>query len=76
VVEPKSRVLLRSGTEQRALAGALRQLAHRHAHTSSIHRFFFHPRFPVDVRHNAKIHRLALAHWAAKAKAVEVPTDG
>jgi acyl-CoA synthetase (AMP-forming)/AMP-acid ligase II len=76
VVEPKSRVLLRSGTEQRALAGALRQLAHGHAHTSSIHRFFIHPRFPVDVRHNAKIHRLALARWAAKAKAVEVPTDG
>jgi acyl-CoA synthetase (AMP-forming)/AMP-acid ligase II len=25
----------------------------------------FHPRFPVDVRHNAKIHRLELARWAA-----------
>ncbi len=24
----------------------------------------FHPRFPVDVRHNAKIHRLELAAWA------------
>ncbi len=24
-------------------------------------------RFPVDVRHNAKIHRLALARWAASA---------
>jgi hypothetical protein len=25
----------------------------------------------VDVRHNAKIHRLALARWAATARAVE-----
>jgi len=24
----------------------------------------FHPRFPVDVRHNAKIHRLQLKRWA------------
>jgi acyl-CoA synthetase (AMP-forming)/AMP-acid ligase II len=26
----------------------------------------FHPRFPVDRRHNAKIHRLDLGVWAAK----------
>jgi acyl-CoA synthetase (AMP-forming)/AMP-acid ligase II len=26
----------------------------------------FHDRFPVDVRHNAKIHRLTLAQWAAE----------
>jgi len=26
--------------------------------------FLFHPSFPVDVRHNAKIHRLTLAKWA------------
>jgi acyl-CoA synthetase (AMP-forming)/AMP-acid ligase II len=26
----------------------------------------FHPRFPVDRRHNAKIHRLELADWASK----------
>lgn len=25
----------------------------------------FHPSFPVDPRHNAKIHRLTLAQWAA-----------
>jgi len=27
--------------------------------------------FPVDVRHNAKIHRLALAEWAATAQEFE-----
>jgi hypothetical protein len=26
----------------------------------------FHPRFPVDRRHNAKIHRLDLAKWAGR----------
>ncbi len=31
-----------------------------------VKRVLVHPRFPVDVRHNAKIHRLALAAWAAK----------
>ncbi|MBK5256625.1 MAG: AMP-binding protein [Vicinamibacteria bacterium] len=29
----------------------------------------FHPRFPVDRRHNAKIHRLDLARWAAQGSA-------
>ena len=36
----------------------LRQLGRRHPHTAGIRRFYFHPRLPVDVRHNAKIHRL------------------
>jgi hypothetical protein len=26
--------------------------------------FYFHEDFPVDVRHNAKIHRLTLTEWA------------
>ena len=28
--------------------------------------FMFHPDFPVDIRHNAKIHREYLAEWAEK----------
>jgi acyl-CoA synthetase (AMP-forming)/AMP-acid ligase II len=75
VVEPTSRTLLQSGTEQQALADALRQLARGHPHTASIHHFYFRSRFPVDVRHNAKIHRLALTRWAATATAVEVTSD-
>jgi olefin beta-lactone synthetase len=39
---------------------SLRELAARHTHTSNIKQFFFHKAFPVDVRHNAKIHRLTL----------------
>ena len=53
--------------EAHALAGELRTLARAHAHTTGINLFFFHPKFPVDVRHNAKIHRLTLARWTATA---------
>jgi len=52
-------------SEARTWAGELRELALAQKHTASISRFFFHPGFPVDVRHNAKIHRLTLARWAA-----------
>lgn len=75
VVEPKSRTLLHSGAERQAVADALRRLALGHPHTGSIRRFYFHPCFPVDVRHNAKIHRLALTRWAATATAVEVSSN-
>jgi len=34
-------------------------------HTSGIRTVLFHPAFPVDIRHNAKIGRGALAAWAA-----------
>ena len=55
------------------LARDLRELARRHPHTSDIHEFYFSPKpFPVDVRHNAKIHRLTLARWAASAKSREL----
>jgi hypothetical protein len=42
----------------------LRRIARQHEHTSAIEHFFDHPRFPVDVRHNAKIFREKLAVWA------------
>ncbi|MBP5231892.1 MAG: peptide synthase, partial [Planctomycetes bacterium] len=34
--------------------------------TRGIARFLFHPSFPVDIRHNAKINREELAVWAAE----------
>ncbi len=64
VVEAK----VRDFRAARAFARELRELAVRHPHTQAIKIFYFHPRFPVDVRHNAKIHRLTLAKWAATAK--------
>jgi acyl-CoA synthetase (AMP-forming)/AMP-acid ligase II len=50
------------------VAAALRRLALAHPATAAIRRFYFRPKFPVDVRHNAKIHRLTLARWAATAR--------
>ena len=55
----------------RPFARELRALALAHAHTSAIKLFYFHPQFPVDVRHNAKIHRLTLAQWAHTARGYE-----
>jgi acyl-CoA synthetase (AMP-forming)/AMP-acid ligase II len=46
-----------------------REAARTQPHTAGITHFYFHPRFPVDVRHNAKIHRLNLARWATTAQA-------
>ncbi|MBF6023082.1 olefin beta-lactone synthetase [Lysobacter niastensis] len=43
----------------------LRSIGHGHAHTARIARFLRHPKFPVDIRHNAKIGREKLAVWAA-----------
>jgi acyl-CoA synthetase (AMP-forming)/AMP-acid ligase II len=57
--------------QARALARELRALALQHEHTARIKLFYFHPRFPVDVRHNAKIHRLALGRWAVTARGYE-----
>jgi acyl-CoA synthetase (AMP-forming)/AMP-acid ligase II len=59
---------VKTSREARALARELRQLALAHPHTASIQTFYFRPKFPVDVRHNAKIHRLTLARRAATAK--------
>lgn len=58
--------------EARQFGRELGALAQQHRHTELIRVFYFHPGFPVDVRHNAKIHRLALARWAITAKGYEI----
>jgi len=68
VVEAK----LKTSTERRHLARELCALAVAQPQTAAIRTYYFHPRFPVDVRHNAKIHRLALARWVATAKGFEI----
>jgi len=54
------------------LADELDELAAVHPHAHRVKAVFFHPSLPVDVRHNAKIHRLTLARWAATAKGFEI----
>ena len=51
---------------QDAIREALKKLGAMHEHTRRIDTFLFHPGFPVDVRHNAKIFREKLAVWAEK----------
>ena len=69
VVQPKGKL---SASARTTLAKELRERARNQPTTTSIVDFFFHPDFPVDVRHNAKIHRNTLAAWAAKTTPVTV----
>ncbi|MBL0713226.1 MAG: AMP-binding protein [Desulfosarcina sp.] len=48
------------------LARELRELAAANPLTTAIRKVLFHPGFPVDIRHNAKIFREKLARWAEK----------
>lgn len=63
-------VELREGvadSEWPRIADELRLLADGFVHTAKVARFLRYPeRFPVDIRHNAKIGREKLAAWAAK----------
>ncbi len=47
--------------ERRLRDGCKRELLEawrlKHEHTAGIGHFLFHPGFPVDIRHNAKINR-------------------
>jgi acyl-CoA synthetase (AMP-forming)/AMP-acid ligase II len=65
VVEPRSREFVATPSLRRKLVRELRILGAAHPHTDRIRLAYLHPHFPVDVRHNAKIHRLALARWAS-----------
>lgn len=62
-----------SKSGQNDLVKRLRARAVAHTHTAAVREFFFHPAFPVDVRHNAKIHRLTLAKWAATQTPILAP---
>ncbi len=63
VIEPVSRAVVATASLRRKLVRELRTLAAAHSHTDRIRLTYLHPHFPVDVRHNAKIHRLKLAAW-------------
>jgi acyl-CoA synthetase (AMP-forming)/AMP-acid ligase II len=50
---------------RRRIEQDLRAVAARDPRLATIDAFLFHPGFPVDIRHNAKIAREKLAAWAA-----------
>jgi acyl-CoA synthetase (AMP-forming)/AMP-acid ligase II len=51
---------------QDGIRAELRALGSRHECTRDIETILFHPAFPVDARHNAKIFREKLALWAGR----------
>jgi acyl-CoA synthetase (AMP-forming)/AMP-acid ligase II len=51
-------------SEQPQLQAELLKIAQGHDLTRTIGHILFHPAFPVDIRHNAKIFREKLAVWA------------
>lgn len=73
VVEPNLGDQPRLALARAALAQELRELGRACEKTKDIKFFFFRKKFPVDVRHNAKIHRLRLARIYAHKKPVRAP---
>jgi acyl-CoA synthetase (AMP-forming)/AMP-acid ligase II len=61
-VEPRAGV---PTTEHPRIERELRSLAAGKPVTRTLETFLFHPSFPVDIRHNAKINREYLGRWAA-----------
>jgi acyl-CoA synthetase (AMP-forming)/AMP-acid ligase II len=62
-------VQLRGGvraTARTRVERELRELAGRYGVTRPLGTFLFHPSFPVDIRHNAKINREYLSRWAKR----------
>ena len=59
-------VELEPGADSAQIMQALSERGGQFEHTAMIQRFFIHPGFPVDIRHNAKIDRDALSHWASQ----------
>lgn len=72
VVEPRGPQVVATPSLRRKLLRELRALGAVHRHTEQIRLAYLHPGFPVDVRHNAKIHRLTLARWAATRPGYEL----
>ncbi|WP_432822122.1 fatty acid CoA ligase family protein [Trichloromonas sp.] len=54
-------------SEHARIRRELLEIAGQHEITADIRDLLFHPAFPVDIRHNAKIFREKLAVWAEKA---------
>lgn len=64
VVEPTAGALPRTKVEHDMFNSELANIGQRVHVASDVDTFLYHPGFPVDVRHNAKIHRGELKRWA------------
>ncbi|MGB0257750.1 MAG: fatty acid CoA ligase family protein [Coraliomargarita sp.] len=68
VIEPEAGAFPEKQADRDVFIKSLHELAQSNAMTALISVFFFERSFPVDVRHNAKIHRLTLAEKYRDAK--------
>ncbi len=70
VVEPKEGHFPTNAGEREKFIATLRSQAANNPQAAAITHIFFQERLPVDVRHNAKIHRLQLSkEWTARTRA-------
>ncbi|GAB1489595.1 fatty acid CoA ligase family protein [Opitutaceae bacterium] len=72
VIEPIDPAIANDRAAATRLVSELAQHVRGHAYAVAVTRFYVHPSLPVDVRHNAKIHRLTLARWTGTAAAIDV----
>lgn len=63
VIEPRPENFPLNDDEAKLLQASLKQLSQTSAHTAMIQGFLLQKKLPVDVRHNAKIHRLKLSQF-------------
>lgn len=69
VVEPRAGHFPATAADRRRFIAELRDLARNHPQAARIKAIVFQRALPVDVRHNAKIHRLQLAkEWTARLR--------
>jgi olefin beta-lactone synthetase len=66
VMRPVLCVELAGPADRDQVRRELLELGKSFEHTKGIETILFHPEFPVDIRHNAKIFREKLAVWAAR----------
>jgi acyl-CoA synthetase (AMP-forming)/AMP-acid ligase II len=67
VVEPRTGKYPFGKENKARFTDELLKLGGQHKHTQPIQTVLFYTKsFPVDVRHNAKVHRLELKAWAEK----------
>jgi acyl-CoA synthetase (AMP-forming)/AMP-acid ligase II len=71
ILEPRPGRMPYSVQAREALLAEIQDLGRFHSVACHIRTFLLHPRFPVDVRHNVKISREALAVWAAGELGIE-----
>lgn len=73
VVEPEIHRAAASKKEQQSLAEDLHKHVKQLSSQVVLNAYFFQKKLPVDVRHNAKIHRLTLARTLSTKTPVTIP---